>query len=111
MFEKSVIDLPRTAPNDEPVSTELAENENLFESFNDELIDPEDSAPEIEILSQAKRGAAVRAPIYANPESRPERTLPKAAREQIESANAAAAVQADTQGVDPFQALLDKYGK
>jgi len=105
MFEKPVIDLPRTAPCEEPVNAELPESENLFDSFTDELVDPEDSAPEIEMPFQTARGPSVRAPIYGKQESRPERTLPRAAREQAVSRP----VPSNDLGDDPFAQLMSKF--
>lgn len=105
MFEKPVIDLPRTAPDVEPVNSEITESENLYDSFSDEIVDPQDSIPEIEMPFQSVRGPAVRAPIYARPESRPERTLPRAAREQIASRPA----PSDDLGDDPFNQLMKKF--
>jgi hypothetical protein len=104
MFTNPVIDLPRTIPNEEPVSSELPENENTFEAFGDEMVDVD--LPEIEMPFQSKRGPSVRAPIYANPESRPERTLPRAAREQIESSTTQTTA---SDGSDPFKALMDRF--
>lgn len=108
MFEKPVIDLPRTAPCEEPVNSELPESENLYDAFSDELVDPEDSAPEIEMPFQTARGPSVRAPIYGKPESRPERTLPRAAREQISASGPA---PSNDLGDDPFAQLMSKFAR
>lgn len=106
MYDKPLIDLPRTAPNEEPVNAELPEIETSFDTFSDELVDPNDSLPEVEMPFQAKRGPAVRAPIFSTPESRPERTLSRAAREQI----ARQSTSADL-GDDPFGALMNKFNR
>jgi hypothetical protein len=102
----TTIELPRTVPGEEPVSNELPEIENTFDDFGSELVDADDTAPEVEIMGLGSRGSAVRAPIYANPESRPERTLPRAAREQI-----AADTRSTSGSDDPFQALMERFGK
>lgn len=108
MFTKPVIELPRTAPNEEPVNGELPETENSYDAFNDEIVDPDDSAPEIEMPFQGARGPAVREPIYARPESRPERTLPRAAREQISRQSSG---PSNDLGDDPFGQLMKKFGR
>lgn len=109
MFEKPVIDLPRTVPGTEPLNTEISETETSYDGFYDELVDPQDTAPEIEMLSESTRGPAVRAPIYSRQESRPERTLSRAAREQIASQNSG--TESTTSDGDPFAALMDRFGK
>lgn len=106
MFEKPVIDLPRTAPCEEPVNNEIVEGEVTYDTFEDEVVDPNDSAPEIEMPFQGTRGPAVRAPIYARPESRPERTLPRAAREQM---SASRPTPSNDLGDDPFAGLMAKF--
>lgn len=106
MYDKTLIDLPRTIPNEEPVNAELPEVETSFDTFSDELVDPNDSLPEVEMPFLSKRGPAVRAPIFSSPESRPERTLPRAAREQI----ARQSTNADL-GENPFGALMDKFSR
>jgi len=108
MFEKPVIDLPRTAPCEEPVNNEISESEISYDTFEDEVLDPNDSIPEIEMPFQGVRGPAVRAPIYGKPESRPERTLPRAAREQIAASRPA---PSNDLGDDPFAQLMTKFGR
>ncbi|MFZ3482066.1 hypothetical protein [Sphingomonas sp. 3-13AW] len=107
MFNKPVLDLPRTAPNAEPINVELAENEASFDVFGDEFIDIDEDPQDLDFPLRSERGPSVRAPIYGAPESRPERTLPQAVRKQV-STPPVSNPNSD-EGADPFAALMAKF--
>lgn len=111
MFTTPALVLPRTAPCEEPINTELPENENTYDAFADDVIDPEDSAPEIEMPFQTPRGPAVRAPIFAVERPRQERRRPtRGSGGQVAEEPPVADVATDSDE-NPFDALMKRFGK
>jgi len=111
MFETRALVLPRTAPCEEPINTEVAEIENTYDSFGDDIIDPEDSAPEIEMPFQTPRGPAVRDPIYAVERPRQERGRSGGGRNRPTADVGPAADPTPDDGENPFDALMKRFGK